>query len=126
MRALTVKQPWASLIASGRKTIELRTWSIADQRVRFCAGLAFDARGREHDDGPRGFALCDADVHCRPAEASRRDADAACVSLELLESVIAQARSKGRTLFAWELSEVESAPRVAVKGKLGLFTLPTA
>lgn len=26
MKALTVKQPWASLIACGRKTIELRTW----------------------------------------------------------------------------------------------------
>lgn len=26
IRAITVQQPWASLIASGRKTIELRTW----------------------------------------------------------------------------------------------------
>ena len=26
MRALSVKQPWASLIASGQKTIETRTW----------------------------------------------------------------------------------------------------
>lgn len=29
MRALSVKNPWASLIASGRKTIELRTWSTS-------------------------------------------------------------------------------------------------
>lgn len=27
MRALSVKQPWANLIASGRKTIECRTWA---------------------------------------------------------------------------------------------------
>lgn len=27
MKALNVKQPWAWLIASGKKTIETRTWS---------------------------------------------------------------------------------------------------
>lgn len=124
MKALTVKQPWASLIASGRKDIELRTWRIEDQRVRFCAGQAFDPRGREHDDGPRGVSLCDADVHCRPAEPTQRDADAACVSLDLLRDLIAQANAKGRPLYAWELSEVSPCERKAVSGKLGLFMLP--
>lgn len=126
MKALSVKQPWASLIASGLKTIELRTWSVADQRVRFCAGQSFDARGREHDDGPRGFSLCDANVHCRPAERSQRDADAACVPLELLRDLIAQASASGRTLYAWELSSVTPCKQAPVKGKLGLFTLSTA
>lgn len=28
-RALSIRQPWASLIASGRKTIELREWSTS-------------------------------------------------------------------------------------------------
>ena len=27
MKAISLKQPWASLIVSGRKTIELRTWN---------------------------------------------------------------------------------------------------
>ena len=26
MKALSIKQPWASLIATGKKTIEVRTW----------------------------------------------------------------------------------------------------
>ena len=26
MKALSVKQPWASLIASGKKSLEIRTW----------------------------------------------------------------------------------------------------
>lgn len=123
MKALSVKQPWASLIASGRKTIELRTWRIADQRLRFCAAQTFDPRGREHGDGPRGVALCDANVHCRAAQPTQGDADAACVSLDLLCNLIAQTQSNGRTLFAWELSHVFVVERVAVVGKLGLFTL---
>lgn len=125
MKALTVKQPWASLIANGRKTIELRTWRVDDQRVRFCAGQAFDPRGRDHADGPRGFSLCDADVHCRLAVPTQRDAGAACVSLEMLLDLIAQANAKGRQLYAWELSGVTSCERKAVSGKLGLFTLST-
>lgn len=28
MKALSIKEPWASLIIEGKKTIELRTWSI--------------------------------------------------------------------------------------------------
>ena len=27
MKALSVKEPWASLIRSGKKTIETRTWN---------------------------------------------------------------------------------------------------
>jgi hypothetical protein len=126
MKALSVMQPWASLIASGRKTIELRTWGIADQRVRFCSGQKFDPRGAQHEDGPRGVSLCDADVHCRPAERTRADADAAGVSLDTLLEIFAEADRKGRTLYAWELSGVTDAPRAPVSGKLGLFTLPTA
>jgi hypothetical protein len=29
MRVLSVRQPWADLIASGRKTLEVRSWSTA-------------------------------------------------------------------------------------------------
>jgi len=35
MKTLTVRQPWANLIASGRKTIETRTWST---NYRDCRG----------------------------------------------------------------------------------------
>ncbi|MCD6364478.1 MAG: ASCH domain-containing protein, partial [Planctomycetes bacterium] len=26
MKAVVIKQPWAELVASGRKTLEVRTW----------------------------------------------------------------------------------------------------
>lgn len=29
MKALSLKQPWAELVASGRKTVELRNWNTA-------------------------------------------------------------------------------------------------
>lgn len=49
MKALTVKQPWASLIASGIKGVENRSWkvpkSIQGQRIAIHAGKGFDADG---------------------------------------------------------------------------------
>jgi len=46
MRALTVKQPWASLIASGLKQIENRTYpvpkTVRGARVAIHAGKGFD------------------------------------------------------------------------------------
>jgi len=52
MRALTVKQPWASLIASGIKHVENRTYPVPKTMlggVRFAihAGKGFDAKWQE-------------------------------------------------------------------------------
>lgn len=51
MRALTVKQPWASLIASGIKRVENRTYpvpkTVRGQRVAIHAGKGFDGSWRE-------------------------------------------------------------------------------
>jgi hypothetical protein len=38
MRALTIRQPWASFIVAGLKRIENRTWRIDPQRVAVHAG----------------------------------------------------------------------------------------
>jgi hypothetical protein len=38
MRALTVRQPWASLITLGLKRVENRTWRIDPQRIIIHAG----------------------------------------------------------------------------------------
>lgn len=114
MRALSVQQPWAGLIASGRKPVELRTWTTRYRGpLMICAGLRVDARGaawaiRE----PRGVALCVVDlVDVRVATA--HDADAACFDPTAL----------GREVFAWVLADVRRVAPFAVSGRLGLFVV---
>ena len=51
MKAITLKQPWASLVASGLKQVENRTWavprSIRGERIAIHAGKGFDPDGLE-------------------------------------------------------------------------------
>ncbi len=51
MYALSLKQPWAALLASGRKTIEVRKWPTA-RRGRILIHAA-----RVSDDRPEAWAL---------------------------------------------------------------------
>jgi hypothetical protein len=64
MRALSLWQPWASLIADGRKKIETRHWEMtwrgplaihAAKKVDRCACVTF---GFNPDTIPRGAVLC--------------------------------------------------------------------
>jgi ASCH domain len=49
--ALSIKQPWAALLVSGRKTIEIRKWPTA---IR---GRVLIHAGRTADHRPQGWAL---------------------------------------------------------------------
>lgn len=112
MRALSVRQPWASMIASGEKTIETRTWST-DYRgpLLICA-----SKHPESGTGslvayvqmPLGRAVCTAYLaDCRPMEVD--DECGAQCSWE-----------KGR--FAWMLENIRPFVNpFQVKGQLGLF-----
>lgn len=117
MRGLVVKQPWAGLIEAGLKTVELRCWSTKYRGpVRVCAGAAPWSREAvaEWGDGPRGVELCDVElVDVRPATAA--DMEAACV-------LRGEVSPEG--LFAWIFERPAPVERRAIKGKLGLFTLP--
>lgn len=114
MRCLSVRQPWAQLIAQGRKTIELRTWATRYRGpIVIVAGKA---RGgpRAADwrdvDGPRGAAIAIAElVDCRPAR--RSDARAACTAPEDGE-------------WAWVLRDVQPIAPVPQRGRLGLYRVP--
>lgn len=52
MKALSVRQPWASLIMSGKKIIELRTW-----KTKYRGPLVICASQRRHGSLPTGVAL---------------------------------------------------------------------
>ncbi len=103
MKALSLRQPWASLIADGRKTIETRTW-----RTRYRGPLAIHASARPYEDLPTGGIVAVALLYgCRPMETT--DEDAACIALY-------------DGAYAWLLANVEPVPLVPCKGRLGLWT----
>lgn len=118
MKALTVQQPFAGLIAAGRKTIELRRWPTKLRGLlTICAGARAwsEAAVKEFGDGPRGVVLCEVDVvGCRPA--TEADRGAACVGADKLASL--------EGWYAWELAEARAVPQRPVRGMPGLFTLP--
>lgn len=115
MKALSVKQPWATWIASGIKTIETRVWATSYRGpLVICSSKVFDMSvlhrvTRNHEAFPLGKAICIVDlVECRMMEPADENA-ARC-------QIYAGAR-------AWVLANpiaIEGDP-VSVRGKLGLF-----
>lgn len=113
MKALSVRQPWAELIAQGRKSIELRSWSTSYRGpLLIVAGRNWHSLGVElHGSiGARGVSVCVGTLHdVRPATA--RDAQKACV----------RPPSVCSGLLAWELRDVVRVAEVPVIGRLSLF-----
>ena len=122
MKALCVRQPWASLIAAGRKTVELRSWGTHKRGTLVivasgCRAVSDDGRDAadrldlELDELPRGAALCVAElVDSRPMR--REDAAAACCPYD-------------PDAFAWVLGNVcpFECP-IPMRGQLSFFTPP--
>lgn len=107
MKALSVRQPWASLIAAGKKTLEIRSRRTHHRGpLLICAA---SHRGKTPDSLPRGVALCIVEVlDCRPMIA----ADQAAAGIPFLPGH-----------FAWVLGQVRRVEPFAVSGQLGLFTV---
>lgn len=108
MKALSVRQPWASLIASGRKTIEVRTWRTNYRGpLIICASKWPLLPGR-----PAGVAVCTVTlIDCR--QITQDDASAACCDVDPSRE------------FAWVLADARPLDfLVPVSGKLGLFSPP--
>lgn len=134
-KALSVKQPWAALIANGRKTIETRRWATNYRGpLLICSSKSADRSAPKsvtmqwiaHESAglrvarfhllDRGVALCLVDlVGCeritREHSSSRLEADACCPVYE--------------GLVCWHLDNVRrlKAPLPEVKGSLRLFNV---
>jgi hypothetical protein len=117
VRALSVQQPWASLIAGGQKTLELRTWwTHARGDLLICAGGRPSRRAgaRELYDPatmPLGVAVALVDL-------------ADVVEVDLADPEVARAAcvppSEGRA-WGWALRHPRAVDPLPVKGTLGLF-----
>ena len=102
MKALSVRQPWASLIASGKKTIELRT-----RKINFRGDVLICVSKHKQGTGPKGVAICIAEIiDCRPA--IKDDSVNACCEISQNE-------------YAWILTNIRPVSHFPVKGSLGLF-----
>lgn len=102
MKALSIKQPWADLIVSGKKTIETRTW-----KTSFRGDILVVTSMRPQGILPGGHAVAVATIaDCRPM--TREDEVAACCA------VYERAHS-------WVLENVRKIKPFPVKGKLSLY-----
>jgi hypothetical protein len=105
MKAISIKQPHASRIASGEKTIELRTWTTT---YRGPLLVCVSAKPKL-DNLPVGVAICAVNLS-GIRRATKEDSAAACFSVD------------PRRHFAWILSDAKLLEFVLpVKGRLGLY-----
>lgn len=101
MKAISLKQPWANLIAEGKKTIETRTWPTKHR------GDLLIVSSKKSNIPPAGFAVCVVRVaDCRPM--TKEDETAACCELY-------------PGAWAWILEDIRPIQPYPVKGQLGIY-----
>lgn len=118
MKALSVRQPWASLIVAGKKTLEVRSRRTTHRGPIVICSSRTDANSDEALAAskrlpgapyPSGVTLGIVElVDCRPARGGDR-AGALC-------------DPDGH--FVWVLANPRPCKHVPVTGKLGVFELP--
>lgn len=103
-KAISLMQPWASLVASGKKTIETRKWTTNYRgEIVICSS-------QKPKIQPAGYALCSAELyHIEPM--TKEHEEKACIKVY-------------PGAFSWFLKNIKPFKKpIAVKGKLGIFTL---
>ena len=106
MKALSVKQPWASMIAQGSKMIETRGWPTGYRGDI----LIVSTKKPDIMDLPLGKALCTVRlVNCRPM--TKFDEQAA--KCEWFSGA-----------WAWVLDDIRPIEPFAVRGQLGIYDVP--
>jgi len=101
MKALSVKQPWANLIANGEKTIETRLWPTSYR------GPLLIVSSKTPNIHPAGYALAIAElVDCRPMTGADERA-ARCATYP--------------GAYSWILRNTRKITMFPVRGKLGLY-----
>ena len=99
--AVSVRQPWANLIASGRKTIETRSWKTTYR------GKLLIVSSLRPAIFPAGYAVAVCRLTgCR--QMTREDELRACCQFDV-------------ELFSWLLDDVFAIRPFKVRGRLGLY-----
>lgn len=101
MKAISLREPWASIVMKGKKTIETRVWKT-DYRGKLL--ICASATPKSEVSG-NAIAIADL-VDCRPM--TKTDEIQACCSVY-------------EGAYSWVLQDIKSIKPFKVKGKLGLF-----
>jgi ASCH domain. len=103
MKALSLKEPWASLVLEGRKTIETRVWKTNYRgQLLLCA-----SKNPKSCISGKAFATANL-VEIRPMKKTD-EAKACCKVYE--------------GAYAWILADITPIKQFDVKGSLGLFNV---
>ena len=104
LKALSLKQPWANMVASGEKTIETRRWPT-DYR-----GSLLIVSSKSPDIPPAGYALAIATlVDCRRMTSS----DEGAAKCRFYQGA-----------YAWVLCDIRRVMPFPVRGQLGIYEVP--
>ena len=124
MKTLSIRQPWADLIIQGRKTLELRTWTVkyrgplaihASQTVEREACLA---HGLDPDQVTTGAVIGVVEL------AAIDELDAASYAARQAEH-LADSPWEGGPLYGWRLANPRPlAEPMPLRGRMGLFEAP--
>ena len=122
MKALTVKEPWASLIINGYKEYEFRSWKTNYRgRILIHAGLTLE------EDASKNFK--DYNLNYGKGEIIGEDTLTDCILVtDKLEddlyklNPLVYAKSKHSRVYAWKLEDIKVYNRrIPSKGRLGLW-----
>lgn len=103
MKAISIKEPWAGMIAEGKKTIETRTWNT-NYRGKIIIVASKVPRTKNS-----GKAIAIAEIYdCKPMT-KEHEKDACCPVYDRAKS--------------WFLRNVKKIEPFEVKGKLGIYEL---
>ena len=122
MKALTIKQPWASLIIEGYKKYEFRSWKTNYRgKILIHAGLSLekDVQERFKDynlDYKLGYIIGEAEiVDCILVDEKFNE------ELRNIDPIV-YGRSKHVENYAWKLENIKKYDNpIPYKGKLGLW-----
>lgn len=104
VKAISLKEPWASLILKGKKTIETRTWKTNYR------GVLLICVSKTPNSEISGKAIAVANlVDCRLM--TKEDENKACCKIYA-------------GAYSWVLASVKPIKKFVVKGRLGLYDVP--
>lgn len=115
MKAISVKQPWASLLAAGHKTVECRTWKTTYRgELLICSSKGDFLTGDDGIIAPGGMALGVVEL-----------LDVRPMTEEDLKATVLPDTWHAEALkgFAWHVRKLYEIKPFPVKGKLNLFTV---
>ena len=104
MKALSIKEPWLSMIVDGKKTIETRTWVAPTSLYN---GNLLLVGSKKPDGRFAGKAACVVKIiDCHPMR--KADEEAACCEVY-------------PRAWSWVFSDVQKIKPFPVKGQLGVY-----